>query len=108
MNKRSAILVAAGVVAAMFAGALALTSSTTPAAVASTSNAKETPRVRVIERTRTIHRQAKPAPAVVTTIAAPATSSTGSFDDDDHGDDAFESEHESDDDHESDDGSWDD
>ena len=107
MNKRSAIVVAAGTVAAIFAGALAIANPGTPAAVASPSTGKATPRVRVIERTRTIHRQAEPEPGALTTLSAPSSSSSsdddaqvfaGEDDADEHEDDATEIEQEGGDD----------
>jgi hypothetical protein len=124
MKKRSAMTIAGGLVAAMLAGAVALSLGFASGQTPGTSAVRPEPRVRTIERTITIHKKAKPKPAVVHTIAAPAapaapaqaapaasarapdasTSDDGAdVSDDDGSDDQFEGE-----DHEDDGGSEDD
>ena len=97
MNKRSAMVVAAGVVAAMAAGAISLSAGGSDLAQADTR--APTPRVRTVHRTITVHRTAAPAPSAVRTIAAPGSSMTTSG-----GDDPFETENESEQEFESEDG----
>jgi hypothetical protein len=88
MNKRSAMVVAAGVVAAMAAGAISL-SATGGSDLAQAETRARAPHVRTVHRTITVHRTAAPAPSVVRTIAAPGSSMTTAG-----GDDAFEQENE--------------
>ena len=94
MNKRSAMALAAGLVAALLAGAVALSLGVAGPQPAS-AGGKHDPRVRTIERTVTVHRQAKQsAPRIVMLPGSnPALSGTQgwsgrSFE----GDDGFESE----------------
>jgi hypothetical protein len=87
MKKRSATLIAAGLVLAMGIGALAVSLGLTGPAVSEAAGpANAAPIVRVERRTVTVHRQV-PAPAAPTT----STSAPGS-DDSGHGED--EQEHE--------------
>lgn len=107
MKKRSAMTVAAGLVAALLAGSIALSVGFTGGGAASAGSGDSAPRVRTIERTITIHKKAKEAEPVVRTIAAPVTqqaaasAATSGSDDDPQdggfGDDGFEDEHEGDD-----------
>lgn len=113
MNKRSAMMVAAGLVLAMLVAGMAVAAGFTgPEASAGgsrTNGAIETrePKVRTITETVTIHRKAKgdddtTAPVIVTqTPATPATSAPD-VDDDGFDDDAYEDgyEHEDGEDHE--------
>jgi hypothetical protein len=105
MKKRSAMLIAAGLVAALLSGAIALSMGfLDPAA---TTGERATPRVRTIERTVTVHKKAKTeAEPVVRTIApaAPAAATSavsddGEWDDEDEGfeDEGFEDEDDEDD-----------
>ncbi len=103
MNKRSAMTIAAGLVAALLAGvaafSLSLGSSATPASASSKAHRK--PIVRTIERTVTVERKAKggASGAQVVTLQAPS-STDSSFDGDDGfegDDDAFEHEFEGED-----------
>jgi hypothetical protein len=114
MTKRTAMLMAAGVVAALFAGSVALAFglSGTTAATADTP-AKLDPIVRTVHRTVRVEKEAKPAdqPVQVVTLGSdPAPVETVSTDDDafEDADDAFEDEDDAfeDEDHE-DDGSED-
>jgi len=99
MNKRSAMTIAAGLVAALLAGAAAFSLSFGNPATPASARGKQAPIVRTIKRTVTIHRKAKGAsggPRVVT-LPAPSGSSSG-FSGDDEGE--FEDDHfEGDDDH---------
>jgi hypothetical protein len=66
MNKRSAVIVAAGLVVALTAGGLALDRgvlgpSTTTAEASGTSLPRQKPKIRTIEKTVKIHRKAKAA-----------------------------------------------
>jgi hypothetical protein len=128
MKKRSAMTIAGGLVAAMLAGAVALSLGFASGQTSGTSAVRPEPRVRTIERTITIHKKAKPKPAVVQTIAAPAQAApaaparvsgtstsddVGGMSDDDGSDGRFEGEdhedefegedHDGEDDHESED-----
>jgi ABC-type glycerol-3-phosphate transport system substrate-binding protein len=103
MTKRTAMLMAAGVVAALFAGSVALAFglSGTTAATADTP-AKLDPIVRTVHRTVRVEKEAKPAdqPVQVVTLGSdPAPAETVSTDDDafEDADDAFEDEDHEDD-----------
>ena len=86
MNKRSAIVVAAAVVAAMLSGTIWLSASDGPAvAEASTKTAK--PHVRTVHRTITVHRTASPAAPVVVTAPAASAPTTTHGTDETRGDD---------------------
>jgi hypothetical protein len=117
MKKRSAMTIAGGLVAAMLAGAVALSLGFASGQTSGTSAVRPEPRVRTIERTITIHKKAKPKPAIVQTIAVPAqvapaaparvsgtstSDDAGGVSDDDGSDDRFEGEdHDGEDDNES-------
>ncbi len=97
MNKRSAMTIAAGLVAAGVAAfSLSLGSSATPASASSKAHRK--PIVRTIERTVTVERKAKGGASGAQVVPLQAPSSTdSSFDGDDEfegDDDAFEHESE--------------
>ena len=103
MNKRSAIVVAAGLVVALIAGGLALSSGIVgpelSAAVASAKTQQHRkPKIRTIKRTIKVHKRADrqgTTGGMGTSVAAPASSfSTGSWE----GDDSFENEAEGQDD----------
>ncbi len=105
MKKRSAMTVAAGLVAALLAGAVAMSLGFSGGQTASAGSGDPKPRVRTIERTVTIHRKAKPKAPEVVTITAPAVqnaeaslAATSSSDDDSQeevtDDDQFEGENE--------------
>jgi hypothetical protein len=107
MNKRSAMMVAAGLVLAMLVAGMAVAAGLTgPEASAGGSRANgevqdREPKVRTITETVTIHRTAKsddatPEPVVVT--QTPATPAAATDVDDDGYED--ESEHEDEDEHE--------
>lgn len=104
MNKRSAMTIAAGLVAALLAGvgafSLSLGSSATPASASSKAHRK--PIVRTIERTVTIEKKAKggASGALVVTLQAPSSTDSSFDGDDDHegDDDAVEGEFEGGDD----------
>jgi hypothetical protein len=100
MTKRTAMVMAAGVVAALLGGSLALAFglSGNTAAVADTP-ARQDPIVRTIHRTVTVDRQARGSdqPVQVVTLSSDPASST----DPSEGDDSFEGE--SDDQYESED-----
>ena len=85
MKKRAAMVIAAGLVAAMLAGTVAF--STGVIGTQAGSTAAVAPHVRTTHRTVTVHRTARAHGAPVTrTIAAPAQVSaprSGSFGDDD-------------------------
>jgi hypothetical protein len=90
MNKRSAMVVAAGLVAALLAGSAALSFSLSGGTAAAEGAARVKPIVKTERRTVTIHKKAKANPAEVVTISAPSTSgssidpssgSSGSYDD---------------------------
>jgi hypothetical protein len=113
MTKRTAMLMAAGVVAALLGGSLALAFglSGNTAAVADTP-AKRDPIVRTIHRTVTVDKQAKGSdqPVQVVTVSSSQASSTDQTQS--AGDDSVESEsddqYESEDQESSDDGSGED
>jgi hypothetical protein len=105
MNKRSAMMVAAGLVLAMLVAGMAVAAGFTgPEASAGGSRAttdeiqRREPKVRTITETVTVHRKAEASdqgtlsPVVVTqTPSAPASTSSSS---DDFGDDEYEDEYE--------------
>jgi hypothetical protein len=111
MNKRSAMAIAAGLVAALLAGAISLAAGLSGGGTASATGPpqRREPRVRTIERTITIHKKAKAADApVVRTIAAPAPAATqtqsAGLTDDDAYDHEFEDDEFEDDEFDEDDG----
>lgn len=98
MNKRSAVLVAAGLVVALIAGGLALGSGivgpSPTTAVASTGSAQQQePRIRTVTKTIKVHRKAKDestsGAASVNSGAVSTSSSWSDHDDSDH-EDGFE------------------
>jgi hypothetical protein len=114
MTKRTAMLMAAGVVAALFAGSLALAFGLSGNTAASADSPKTTdPIVRTVHRTVRVEKEAKPAERqvqVVTLSSDTSSVNTVSSDDaveDGSGDDAFEDEADDqfeDESHESEDG----
>jgi len=77
MNKRSAMAIAAGLVAALLTGALALSLGMTGAPPTAVASAQREPRVRTTHRTVTVHRQAKAAqPTTITIVPANSSAST--------------------------------
>jgi hypothetical protein len=107
MNKRSAMLVAAGLVAALLAGGTALSFSLA-GGTAVAQDGRVEPIVRTERRTVTIHKKADPKPAQVVTIAASTPPTDASSSVSSAGDDGFggetETQHESETEHESE--SW--
>jgi hypothetical protein len=125
MNKRSALMVAAGLVLTLIVGGIAvavgMTGPTVSSAVprAERRSAQE-PIVRTVRRTVTVHKKAEAKPGQVVQVAAPASTSSASTDesyadesyaDESHEDDSYEDEDEAEDhededeeDHDEDDG----
>lgn len=110
MNKRSAMMAAAGLVLAMLVAGMAVAAGFTgPEAAASGSKVttgdlqRPEPKVRTITETVTVHRDAKPSdettppPVVITQAPSAPTSATTTSDD------AYEDDHEGADDHEGED-----
>ncbi len=113
MTKRTAMLMAAGVVAALFAGSVALAFGLSGNQAATADSPKPDPIVRTVHRTVRVDKDAKPAdrPVQVVTLGADpasvdAVSSGDDADDDGSDDDAYEDDAYEDDDH--DDGSYED
>jgi hypothetical protein len=98
MNKRSAMVLAAGLVAALLAGGAALSFSLTGGTAVAQDAGRVKPIVKTEHRTVTIHKKAKSKPAEVVTISAPSGSSVSSST---SSDDGYESESSSEDSHES-------
>ena len=109
MNKRSALLLSAGLVLTLIVGGLAVATGLTGPSVsnavprAQRSSASE-PVVRTVRRTVTVHKKANAKPGQVVRIAAPAatsgTSGTSGSDDTSGDDDGYDDEtkdHEDDD-----------
>jgi hypothetical protein len=92
MNKRSAMVVAAGLVAALLAGGVALSFSLAGGTAAAQDGGRVKPIVKTERRTVTIHKKAEAKPAEVVTIS---TSASGSASATTGSDDAFEAERES-------------
>ncbi len=95
MNKRSAMMMAAGLVVALIAGGFALTNGLVgpqpSSAVASGKAATKKPLVRTVRRTVKVHRQARSTAASGT--ATSLVGSSGSWSgDDSYGDDSRENE----------------
>jgi len=108
MKKRSAMAIAAGLVAAMLVGVVALSIGLSGTQTADAKGERVQPRVRTVHRTVKIHREAKPeAPKTVTVVTASTSSpsssssseSSGSDDqyENEGSDDSFENESESED-----------
>jgi len=100
MTKRSAIVMAAGLVAALMAGAMALSFGLSGSGTAQAEGKAPEPIVRTIHRTVTIEKDAKPEEQqvqVVRVASAPASGDVSGSDDtyEDEGDDAYEHESES-------------
>jgi hypothetical protein len=105
MNKRSAVLVAAGLVVALIAGGLALgygiVGPSPTAAVASSVNQQQKPKIRTIKKNIKVHRKAKvgsstASPNGTASVSTNAPSSSGSWSDDDSSDHETEGESEDD------------
>jgi hypothetical protein len=102
MKKRSAMTIAAALVASLLAGAVAL-SLGVPGAGTISASAPPEPRVRTIERTVTIHRRAGDEPRV-TIASADGVAPVDEFEDDDdrhehdRAEDGFDDVEEADDD----------
>lgn len=98
MKKRSAMAIAAGLVAALLTGAVALSLGLSGTETADAKSEPVTPRVRTVHRTVTVHREAKAEePRTVTVVTASSSSpasSEGSDDslEDESSDDPFEEE----------------
>lgn len=99
MNKRSAMVLAAGLVAALLAGGAALSFSLTGGTAVAQDAGRVKPIVKTEHRTVTIHKKAKSKPAEVVTISAPSSGSSVSSST--SSDDGYESESSSEDSHES-------
>lgn len=85
MNKRSALLVAAGLVLTLIAGGLAVAVGLTGPSVSSAvprvdRRAGSEPIVRTVRRTVTVHKKAEAKAGEVVQIAAPAMATTSSND----------------------------
>jgi hypothetical protein len=92
MNKRSAVLVAAGLVFTLAIGGLAVSLGLTgPTPVDAAGSVRPERVVKVERRTVTIHRKADPASASTIVLSAPASNAAAG----DDSDDGYESEHES-------------
>ena len=75
MKKRSAMAIAAGLVAALLTGAVALSLGLSGTPTADATNDRVKPRVRTIHETVTVHREAKTQePETVTIVTAGASS----------------------------------
>jgi hypothetical protein len=103
MKKRSAILMAAGLVVALVAGAVAMTIGFSGTGTAEAgSRAKRDPVVRTIRRTITVHKDAKATDQASVQVVRLSSSDPSSMSDPSgtgsESDDSFESESESDDD----------
>ncbi|HEY7399426.1 MAG TPA: hypothetical protein VH989_00855 [Actinomycetota bacterium] len=99
MNKRSAVIVAAGLVVALVAGGIALERGVLgpPATAAEASvdaGTRPKPIIRTTERTVKIHRKAKAGNASGSPTVSSSSTSTGSWSDDE-GEFEHEAEHES-------------
>ena len=114
MNKRSALMVAAGLVLTLIVGGIAvavgMTGPTVSSAVprAERRSAQE-PIVRTVRRTVTVHKKAEAKPGQVVQVAAPASTSSASTDesyadesyaDESHEDDSYEDDEDEAEDHE--------
>jgi len=97
MTKRSAMVMAAGLVAALMAGAMALSFGLSGSGTAQAETKAPEPIVRTIHRTVTVEKDAKPAEQqvqVVQVASAPTSSDVSGSDDAYQGesDDAYEDE----------------
>jgi len=103
VKKRSAMAMAAGLVAALLAGSAALSVGLTAPNTAQAGSGEPEPIVRTIQETVTVHRKANEAGAV-SVIAAPATLPASSTSSGDSFDESIyeDGEHEDDDSYEDD------
>ncbi len=92
MNKRSAITVALGLVAALVVGGVGLTMGMTGPAPSLASVRDPAPKVRTIHRTVTVHRPAAASAATVVGTAPTASMSAGAQGDDGYEDEGYEDE----------------
>ena len=77
MKKRSAMTIAAGLVAALLTGAIALSLGFTGSPTAGAQSDRVAPRVRTVHRTITVHREGKAeAPRTVTVVPVSTSSSS--------------------------------
>lgn len=92
MNKKSAMLIAAGLVAALLAGVAAVSLTLGGGGVpASAANEKSKPIVKTIEHTVTVHKQAKQSSQKPRIVVLPASSSSSvSSSTASYGDDSYE------------------
>jgi hypothetical protein len=92
MNKRSAIVVALGLVAALVIGGVGFTMGMTGPAASLASVRDPAPKVRTIHRTVTVHRPAQGSGAAVVGVTQAPTVVAGAVGDDDDGyeDDGYE------------------
>lgn len=101
MNKRSAITVALGLVAALVIGGVGLTMGMTGPAPSLASVRDPAPKVRTIHRTVTVHRPAASAATVIATAPAPSVGAgaQGGYDDDGFEDEGYAEGHDEGEDH---------
>ena len=94
MKKRSAMTIAAGLVAALLTGAIALSLGFTGSPTAAAQSDRVAPKVRTVHRTVTVHREAKAeAPKTVTIVPVSASSpSEGASNDEGVEDEGFDGE----------------
>lgn len=83
MKKRSAMVIAGAMVAALLAGSVALSLGMLGAGTATASGDRTTPRVRTIERTVTIHKKQHASGGTITYAISPATSHSSGAEGDD-------------------------
>jgi type IV secretory pathway VirB10-like protein len=94
MTKRTAMLMAAGVVAALFAGSIALAFGLSGNTAASADSPKPDPIVRTVHRTVRVEKEAKPAnqPVQVVTLGSATAPAASSDAVQDESDDSMESQ----------------
>jgi hypothetical protein len=90
MKKRSAMAIAAGLVAALLTGAVALSLGLSATDQADAASERVEPRVRTVHRTVTVHREAKAEEPETVTIVTAGSSSPASGDDEAASDDRSE------------------
>jgi hypothetical protein len=81
MTKRAAMLMAAGVVLALFGGSVALSFGLAGDRTAQAGSNASEPIVRTIHRTIRVEKQAQASPMTVVTLQAPASPEPSSWDD---------------------------
>jgi hypothetical protein len=110
MNKRSAIVVALGLVAALVIGGVGFTMGMTGPAASLASVRDPAPKVRTIHRSVTVHRPAQASGATVVGANQAPTVAAGASGDDDEGyeDEGHEDDHAGGEDHEGEDHGGDD